>query len=59
MTGHDLQATEQGPRADRTKRRTFTPDHKLRIVEEYDSVPAGGRGALSRQEGPHDSSLQL
>ena len=59
MTDHDLQATDQGPRADRPKRRTFTPAYKLRIVEEYDSAPTGEKGALLRREGLYDSSVQL
>ena len=59
MTNHDLQATDQKPRADRPKRRTFTPAYKLRIVEEYDNAPAGEKGALLRREGLYDSSVQL
>ena len=59
MTDHDLQATDQGPRADRPKRRTCTPAYKLRIVEEYDSAPTGEKAALLRREGLYDSSVQL
>ncbi|WP_198659358.1 transposase [Nocardiopsis sp. FIRDI 009] len=57
MTNHDLQ--DDGPRADRPKRRTFTPAYKLQIVQEYDTVPAGEKGALLRREGLYDSSIQL
>ncbi|WP_087100483.1 transposase [Nocardiopsis sp. JB363] len=59
MTNHDLQATDQKPRADRPKRRTFTSAYKLRIVEEYDSAPTGEKGALLRREGLYGSSVQL
>ncbi|GER97943.1 transposase [Acrocarpospora corrugata] len=57
MTKHDLEAG--GPRADRPKRRHFTAEYKLRIVEEYDSAPAGEKGAILRREGLYDSSVQL
>ncbi|MFV2199152.1 transposase [Nocardiopsis sp. LOL_012] len=59
MTNHDLQATDEGPRAHRPKRRTFTTAYKLRIVEEYDTAPTGEKGALLRREGLYDSSIQL
>ncbi|MBB6120561.1 transposase [Nocardiopsis algeriensis] len=59
MTSHDLQAADEGPRTDRPKRRTFTPAYKLRILQTYDSTPAGEKGALLRQEGLYDSSIQL
>ncbi|GER99653.1 hypothetical protein Acor_17170 [Acrocarpospora corrugata] len=57
MAKHDLEAG--GPRADRPKRRHFTAEYKLRIVEEYDSAPAGEKGAILRREGSYDSSVQL
>lgn len=57
MTNHDLQG--DGPRADRPKRRTFSAAYKLRIVEAYDTAPAGEKGALLRREGLYDSSIQL
>jgi transposase-like protein len=57
MTKRDLEAG--GPRADRPKRRHFTAEYKLRIVEEYDSAPAGEKGAILRREGLYDSSIQL
>lgn len=59
MTDHHLHTTDQGPRADRPKRRTFTPECKLRIVTEYDAAPTGEKGALLRREGLYDSSIQL
>ena len=57
MTNHDLQ--DQGPRADRPKRRSFTTDYKLRILAAYDTAPTGEKGALLRREGLYDSSIQL
>ena len=33
-----LVASARGPRADRPKRRTFTPAYKLAIVEQYDQL---------------------
>ena len=57
-----LVASARGPRADRPKRRTFTPAYKLAIVEEYDQLAdARERGALLRREGlyhsHHESAL--
>ena len=41
-----------GPRADRPRRRSFTPEYKSAIVAEYDALTeAGARGALLRREG--------
>lgn len=46
------------PRADRPKRRTFTPEYKLAIVAEYDGLSeAGARGALLRREGLYHSHI--
>jgi transposase len=47
------------PRANRPKRRTFTPSYKLRILEEFDALPEGSseRGALLRREGLYHSHL--
>jgi transposase len=46
------------PRADRPKRRTFTPEYKLAIVAEYDALTeAGARGALLRREGLYHSHI--
>jgi len=52
-------ASARGPRADRPKRRTFTPAYKLAIVEQYDQLADGrGRGALLRREGLYHSHIQ-
>ncbi|MET8054700.1 hypothetical protein ABZU75_44725 [Streptosporangium sp. NPDC005286] len=41
-----------GPRSDRPKRRSFTPEHKLAMVEAYDAATEpGAKGALLRREG--------
>ena len=57
MTRHDLQNVGDGPRADRPKRRHFTADYKLRVLEEYDpATPPGAKGALLRREGLYDIS---
>ena len=54
-----LVASARGPRADRPKRRTFTPAYKLAIVEQYDQLADGrGRGALLRREGLYHSHIQ-
>lgn len=58
MTNHDLHTTTQGPRANRPKRRTFTSEYKLRILQDYDNAPTGEKGALLRREGLYDSSIQ-
>ena len=52
-------ASARGPRADRPKRRTFTPAYKLAIVEQYDQLAgARERGALLRREGLYHSHIQ-
>src|SRR5258705_10847082 len=43
--------SSSGPRADQPRRRTFTAQYKLRLVAEYDRLPAGEKGALLRREG--------
>jgi transposase len=43
----------------RPKRRHFTAEYKLRVVEEYDAAPSGEKGAILRREGLYDSSIQL
>jgi transposase len=58
MTSQDL-PSDDGPRADRPKRRTFTAAYKLRMVEEYDAAEHGEKGALLRREGLYESSVQL
>jgi hypothetical protein len=34
----------------RPKRRTFSPEYKLRIVAEYDAAPRNEKGAVLRRE---------
>jgi transposase len=45
--------------AERPKRRTFSAEYKARILDEYDSLPAGGseRGALLRREALYSSHI--
>lgn len=46
------------PRADRPRRRVFTPEYKLAILAEYDQLTEpGARGALLRREGLCSSHL--
>ena len=58
-TGHDgTVAASDGPRADRPKRRTFTAEYKLRILEEYENAPdPQHRNALLRREGIYTSTI--
>lgn len=56
MTNHDLGAG--GPRADRPKRRHFSAEYKLRILEEYEAAAQGEKGGILRREGLYDSSIQ-
>ena len=45
--------TSTNPSADpapRPKRRTFSPEYKLRIVAEYDAAPRSEKGAVLRRE---------
>lgn len=56
--GEDGLMGSSSPRADRPKRRTFTPDYKLAIVAEYDALTeSGARGALLRREGLYHSHI--
>jgi transposase len=51
-------ASSDGPRAGRPKRRAFTAEYKLRIVEEYDNAESPReRAALLRREGIYTSSI--
>lgn len=45
--------------AERPKRRTFSAEYKARILDEYDSLPAGGsdRGVLLRREALYTSHI--
>jgi transposase-like protein len=51
-------AANGGPRGDRPRRRTFTPEYKQAILAEYDALTEpGARGALLRREGLYSSHL--
>jgi transposase len=51
-------SSTDGPRADRPRRRAFTPEYKLRMVAEYDrATESGERGALLRREGLYHSHI--
>lgn len=53
-----LSTADLGPRADRPKRRVFTPEYKLAILAEYDALTEpGARGALLRREGLYHSHI--
>lgn len=54
MTSPKPPATDPAPRP---KRRTFSPEYKLRIVAEYDVAPNGEKGAVLRRERLYDSHL--
>jgi transposase len=58
-TGQDgAVAASDGPRAGRPKRRTFTAEYKLRILEEYENAESPReRAALLRREGIYTSSI--
>lgn len=59
QSGHDeTVASDDGPRAGRPKRRTFTAEYKLRILEEYENAPdPQHRNALLRREGIYTSTI--
>lgn len=59
QSGHDeTVAADDGPRAGRPKRRTFTAEYKLRILEEYENAPdPQHRNALLRREGIYTSTI--
>ncbi|MFC7585797.1 hypothetical protein ACFQYP_20160 [Nonomuraea antimicrobica] len=45
-------------RSDRPKRRSFTPEYKLAMVEAYDAATEpGAKGALLRREGLYHSHI--
>ena len=58
-TGQDgNMASSDGPRAGRPKRRAFTAEYKLRILEEYEKAESPReRAALLRREGIYTSSI--
>jgi hypothetical protein len=47
MTSTTLAEPDPAPRP---KRRSFSPEYKLRIVAEYDAVPKNEKGAVLRRE---------
>ncbi|WP_327092529.1 hypothetical protein OIE66_18390 [Nonomuraea sp. NBC_01738] len=48
----------EGPRADRPRRRTFTPEYKQAVLAEYDALTEpSARGALLRREGLYSSHI--
>jgi len=52
--------TSKNPSADpapRPRRRTFSPEYKLRMVAEYDAAPAGEKGAVLRRERLYHSHI--
>jgi len=63
MTTADLPTgpvTDDGavsPRAERPRRRSFTAEYKLQILDEYEAAEPGQRGALLRREGLYSSHL--
>ncbi|WP_112467226.1 transposase [Streptomyces triticisoli] len=44
--------------APRPKRRTFSPEYKLRIVAEYDAAPQNEKGAVLRRERLYHSHVR-
>ena len=58
-TGQDgTVAASDGPRAGRPKRRAFTAEYKLRVLEEYENAESPReRAALLRREGIYTSSI--
>jgi transposase len=56
---HDEVMAEDGPTLpDKPRRRTFTAEYKLSIVEEYDAcIGDGDKGALLRREGLYSSHI--
>lgn len=49
-TGQDQESLEQGPRSQRSSRRTFTQVFKRAIVQDYYVAPEGFKGAVLRRE---------
>ncbi len=56
---HDEVMAEDGPTLpDKPRRRTYTAEYKLAIVEEYDACAGDGdKGALLRREGLYSSHI--
>ena len=59
QTGHDgTAAAPDGPRAGRPRRRTFTAEYKLRVLDEYENAESPReRAALLRREGIYTSTI--
>jgi transposase-like protein len=55
MTSENPPATDP---AAKPKRRTFSPEYKLRIVAEYEAAPNGEKGSVLRRERLYDSHIQ-
>ncbi|MEU5547732.1 hypothetical protein AB0G85_36210 [Streptomyces sioyaensis] len=55
MTSENTPAVDPAPKP---RRRTFSPEYKLRIVAEYDAAPKGEKGAVLRRERLHDSHVK-
>jgi transposase-like protein len=45
------------PRADRSKRRTFTAEYKAAILSEYEAADRSERGVILRREGLYSSHI--
>jgi transposase len=58
-TGHDgTVAAPDGPRVGRPKRRTFTAEYKMRVLDEYENAESPReRAALLRREGIYTSTI--
>ena len=55
---HDGAVADDDPRADRPRRRTYSPDYKLAVLAEYDRCSGeGDKGALLRREGLYSSHI--
>ncbi|GAA4727080.1 hypothetical protein APR04_006025 [Promicromonospora umidemergens] len=52
------ESADEGPRAGRPARRSFTAEYKRAIVAEYDAAPVGQKGAVLRRERLYDSHVQ-
>lgn len=54
--GHDDVVAHDDP-APKPTRRTFTGDYKREVLDEYDRLPDGEKGALLRREGLYSSHI--
>lgn len=55
---HDGPVGDDEPRADRPRRRSYSPDYKLAVLAEYDRCSGDGdKGALLRREGLYSSHI--